>query len=47
MVESNELIEKDFNINRDSITHEGQKLIRETFSEYHNLEKRINRDNLI
>ena len=52
MVESNELIKKDFNIDRDSILHEEQikiftELIRERPSKFHNLEKRINPDNLI
>ena len=47
MVESNELIKKDFNIDRDSIPHEEQKkvfneLIVERSSEFHNLEKGIN-----
>ena len=46
MVESNELIKKDFNIDRDSISHEEQKaifneLIRKSSSGFHNLKKRI------
>ena len=51
MVESNELIKKDFNIDRDSIPLEEQKkfneLVEERSSELRNLEKRINPDNLI
>ena len=52
MVKSNELIENDYNIDRDSIPHEEQKklyneLIRERTFEFFNLEKRINPDNLI
>ena len=52
LVESNELIKKDFNIDRDSVPHEEQKkifneLIRERSSEFHNSEERINPNNLI
>ena len=51
MFESNELIKKGFNIDIGSITHEEQKifngLIKERFSEFHNLEKLINTNNLM
>ena len=51
MFESNELIKKGFNIDIGSITHEEQKifngLIKERFSEFHNLEKIINTNNLM
>ena len=52
LVESNELIKKDFNIDRDSIPLEEQKkifnkLVEENSSEFRNLEKIINPDNLI
>ena len=52
MVESNKLIKKDFNIDRDSISLEKQKkifneLVEEISSEFKNLEKRINPHNLI
>ena len=51
LVESNELIKKDFNIDKDSIPLEEQKKISESVnersSEFVNLEKRINLDNLI
>ena len=51
MVESNELIKRDFNIDRDSIAHEEKKFfnkfIRERSFEFHSLEKRINPNNLI
>ena len=51
-VESNELVKKDFNINRDSIPFDEQRkifneLIEERYSEFKDLEKRINPDNLI
>ena len=51
-VESNELAKKDFNINTDSIPFDEQKkifneLIEERSSEFKDLEKRINPDNLI
>ena len=51
-VESNELVKKDFNINRDSIPFDEQKemfneLIEERSSEFKDFEKRINPDNLI
>ena len=47
LVEYNELIKKDFNIDRDSMSHVEQKkvfnkVIRERSSEFYNLEKRIN-----
>ena len=47
MVEYNELIKKDFNIDRDSMSHVEQKkvfnkVIGERSSEFYNLEKRIN-----
>ena len=52
MVESNKLIKKDFNIDRDSISLEKQKkifneLVEEISSEFKNLEKIINSHNLI
>ena len=52
LVESNELIKKNFNINKDSIPLEEQRnmfneLVEERSSEFMNLEKRINPDNLI
>ena len=52
LVESNELLKKDFDIDRDSIPYEEQKnifngVIREKSSEFHNSEKRFNPDNLI
>ena len=52
MVESNKLIKKDFNIDRDNISLEKQKkifneLVEEISSEFKNLEKRINPHNLI
>ena len=52
MVESNKLIKKDFNIDRDSISLEKQKkifneLVEEISSEFKNLEKRINPHSLI
>ena len=53
MVESNELIKKDFNIDKDNISLEEQKkkifnnLITERFSDFWNLEKRTNSDNMI
>ena len=51
LVETNELIEKDFNNERDSIPLEKQKkineLVEERSSEFRNLEKEINPDNLI
>ena len=52
MVESNELIKKDFNIERDSKTHEQQEkifneLIRDWSFEFRNLKKRMHPDNLI
>ena len=52
LVESNELIEKDFNISRDSTPQEELKkkylinLFRERSSEFHNLKKVINPNNL-
>ena len=51
-VESNELVKKDFNINRDSIPFDEQRkifneLTEERSSEFKNLEKRIDPDNLI
>ena len=47
LVEYNELIKKDFNIDRDSMSYVEQKkvfnkVIRERSSEFYNLEKRIN-----
>ena len=51
MFESNELIKKGFNIDIGSITHEKQKIfngiIKERFSEFHNLEKIINTNNFM
>ena len=52
MVESNELVKKDFNIDRDSIPFDEQRkifneLLKERSSEFKDLEKRINLDNLI
>ena len=52
LIESNELIKKYFNIDRDSILHEEQKrifyeLIRERTSKFHNLEIKISPNNLI
>ena len=52
MVESNELIKNNFNINKDRIPLEEQRnmfneLVEERSSEFMNLEKRINPDNLI
>ena len=52
LVESNKVIKKNFNINRDSTPLEEQKkifneLITERSSEHWNLEERINSDNLI
>ena len=52
MVESNELVKKDLNIERDDKPLEKQKkifnqLVEERSFEFRNLEKRINRDNLI
>ena len=52
MVESNELVKKDFNIDRDSIPFDEQRkifneLLKERPSEFKDLEKRINLDNLI
>ena len=52
LVESNELIKKDFNIDRDSIPLDKQRkifneLIEERSFGFKNLEKRINPDNLI
>ena len=49
LVEYNELIKKDFNIDRDSMSYVEQKkvfnkVIRERSSEFYNLEKRINCD---
>ena len=46
MVESNKLTKEDFNIDRDSIPHEQQQK-NEKPSEFYNLEKLINADNLI
>ena len=47
LVEYNELIKKDFNIDRDSMSYVEQKkvfnkVIRERSSEFYNLEKKIN-----
>ena len=47
LVEYNELIKKDFNIDRDSMSYVEQKkvfnkVVRERSSEFYNLEKRIN-----
>ena len=52
MVESNELVKKDFNIDRDSILFDEQRkifneLVNERSCEFVNLEKRLNPDNLI
>ena len=51
MFESNEFIKKGFNIEIGSIPHEEQKifngLIKERVSEFHNLEKIINTNNLM
>ena len=46
LVESNELVKKDFNITRDSISFDGKRkifneLVNESSSEFINLEKRI------
>ena len=51
MVESNELIKKNFNTYIDSLGHEEQKIfnefIRKNSSELRNSENRINRDTLV
>ena len=52
MVESNELVKKDFNIDRDSIPFDEQRkifneLVKKRYSEFKDVGKRINPDDLI
>ena len=52
MVESNELVKKDFNIDRDSIPFDKQRkifneLVKKRYSEFKDVGKRINPDDLI
>ena len=52
MVESNELVKKDFNIDRDSIPFDEQRkifneLVKKRYCEFKDVGKRINPDDLI